>query len=568
MTGQSMADADDFNGIDWHHAESLALFLTRAPVLSLADRLAIVTEAARLLESHYAHLPQKRADQGVDPPARLRALHRMLEAQGEENQGEADGQGDLGFHAELCGVFAEWRDLHTLYILPKAFAGLVAFLPFQLGIVMEDGTERVIVTHVLDGFGHELFRPGVEILRWSGMPIGRAIARVALLSGGANPAAARARALAAMTQRPLLRMAPPDEAWVELDYRKKPDALAESLRIDWKICPQQEEPAHQQVHADPAVAVTLSLDAEGDALRRHRKAAYVPHVLRAERQGHAPAPGVPRDGHPFVSEIETQIGDLRAWQGEIDGKPFGLLRIRSFKVEEEPFLDEIQRLLSLLPQDRLVIDVRDNPGGLVAAAERMLQYLTGRTVAPVRLQFLATPANLALCQAQSPGSPDMKLDLSPWIASLQVALDAKQPWSEAFPMTPPEACADTGRIYPGKVALITSARSYSAADIFIAGFRDHAIGPILGVDANTGAGGANMWTSQQLDMLLGGANPDLPGGVELRLAIRRVQRVSDGAGRILEEAGIIPDAVHLSTRRDLLGNDPDLIAHAVQLLGS
>jgi len=79
---------------------------------------------------------------------------------------------------------------------------------------------------------------------------------------------------------------------------------------------------------------------------------------------------------------------------------------------------------------------------------------------------------------------------------------------------------------------ITDARCYSATDIFYAGFADHRIGPVLGVDANTGAGGANVWTHGLLHQLVttreGVRSPyrDLPGEVDMRVAIRRTLRWS------------------------------------------
>ena len=42
--------------------------------------------------------------------------------------------------------------------------------------------------------------------------------------------------------------------------------------------------------------------------------------------------------------------------------------------------------------------------------------------------------------------------------------------------------------------LITDALSYSATDMFAAGFQDHGIGPVIGVGGATGAGGANVWS--------------------------------------------------------------------------
>jgi C-terminal processing protease CtpA/Prc len=48
------------------------------------------------------------------------------------------------------------------------------------------------------------------------------------------------------------------------------------------------------------------------------------------------------------------------------------------------------------------------------------------------------------------------------------------------------------------VVLVVDALTYSAADIFAAGFQDNELGPILGTSATTRAGGANVWTAAQL----------------------------------------------------------------------
>ena len=120
--------------------------------------------------------------------------------------------------------------------------------------------------------------------------------------------------------------------------------------------------------------------------------------------------------------------------------------------------------------------------------------------------------------------------------------------------------------------LITDARCYSATDIFAAGFQDHGIGSILGVDANTGAGGANVWTHGLLSQLVaarsGAPSPykELPAGVDMRVSIRRTLRVGDAAGTPVEDLGVRPDVIHEMTRADVEGVNNDLIARAVTLL--
>jgi len=160
--------------------------------------------------------------------------------------------------------------------------------------------------------------------------------------------------------------------------------------------------------------------------------------------------------------------------------------------------------------------------------------------------------------------------LERWRPSLERALATGAPYSAAFPLTPPERCNDIGQRYYGPVVLITDARCYSATDIFAAGFRDHKIGPILGADENMGAGGANVWTLDQINAFSGGGPnaplKSLPRGAGMRVAIRRTLRVGEEAGTEMEDLGITPDEVHLMTKDDVLKGNPDLLAHAAAML--
>ena len=72
---------------------------------------------------------------------------------------------------------------------------------------------------------------------------------------------------------------------------------------------------------------------------------------------------------------------------------------------------------------------------------------------------------------------------------------------------------------------------------FAASFRDHKIGDILGVDENTGAGGANVWEYEDLSRVLVGSRYELkqiPYG-PFRLSIRRNVRTGEHAGTPVED---------------------------------
>ena len=54
----------------------------------------------------------------------------------------------------------------------------------------------------------------------------------------------------------------------------------------------------------------------------------------------------------------------------------------------------------------------------------------------------------------------------------------------------------------------------------------------------------------------------------MRVAIRRTLRVGDEAGTELEDLGVRPNHQHQLTRNDVLHENPDLIAHAAQILSN
>lgn len=515
----------------WRHAATLAHFRETIPPLTLPERQTLVDTAARLIADYYVHLPQKQAAHGIDPLARLRVLRRRLPLM----------PSDIGFHAALAEVIDTLSDLHTNYLLPEALGQSVAFLPLQVDEYVVDKCQRVIVTRVAPGLVG--LAQGDEVASWGGVPILRAVERAAARTAGANAAAQRAHALLAMTLRPLAKRPPPDEDWVDIGLRSGVE-----VRVTWRVLTLQ---ARDERRAD-------SLDVQSDNQRRGSNMLFQPAV-RTSR-------GTEIERRPIQTELPRNFDAAELRVGRVH---VGYIRIPTFTIDKAgPFVAEFARLLKLMPRRGLMLDVRDNAGGLVEAGERSLQLLTPRPIEPAPMQFRATPAVLELCRAQVEGNPFRVADLGKWYESVDHALRTGGLYSAALPMTSPEDCNAIGQRYYGPVVLMTSALSYSATDIFAAGFQDHDIGPVLGVHSCTGAGGANVWPFALLQKALaGGAEaPRLPGGAELRVALRRSLRVGRHAGLELEERGVTPDESHDVTRRDLLEGDPDLIAHAARLL--
>ena len=533
--------------------------------LSAEERRSIVDQAIVLLEGYYAHLQLKKAMHGIDPVQRLRLLRRRL------NRYESE----ISFHNELTDIFTGLRDLHTNYLLPAYFARAAAFLPFRVKHCYENGSRAYVVTETLPGIADPNFTPGVRIDYWNAVPIDRAVEIAASYHAGSNPAARHARGVDGLTHRGLLISAPPDDEWVIVGYTDAAGVQRE-FRAEWSVV-NVPEPEDEEAPS-PGAALALGLDLEGDMRRRMNAMLFAPQKIGERRrirrareragrmaaQGDSPAEAASRATAAGVHGLRSMmpdVFDVRALQ--LGGKGVGYLRIRTFYVpRDEPFVNEVVRLLEHpdFPKDRMILDVRGNGGGLIWAGERLLQLFTTTPIEPTRAQLAVTPLTVELCRADG--------QLAPWVPSLERAVETGAAFSAAFPITPPERCNDIGRRYPGAVVLITDARCYSTTDMFAAGFKDHGIGKILGVDDNTGAGGANVWTIELLRQILRGAGAlrPLPKGGSMRVAIRRTLRVGPQAGTEIEDLGVEPDVTHRTTLRDLLGKDVDLLEEAARLL--
>ncbi|MFC1835090.1 S41 family peptidase [Thermodesulfobacteriota bacterium] len=540
-------------------AEDLPTFLARPDRLDGSQQIKIVQQALVLISGNYVHLPLKRAMHAVDPVQRLRLFKRRL-----EQTPEANKLPDVEFHRELTEIFNALRDRHTVYVRPKPFNGMTAFLPFLIEDCYENKKRKYLVSHLMQGFDESPhFVPGVEVVYWNGVPIERAVLNAANRCTGSNAEARLARAIQTLTLRALSVSAPPDEEWVVVGFRKSRGILRE-IRVHWVVIPTPPKPVRRPKKADRHEhAMGLGFDLEQGIVHRTLRALFAPQVITAQKR----AAKKVKQGQAF-DDLESnmpQIFEARkvnAGHGRI-----GYVRIRSFHTADRGgFVSEFIRLLSCLPQNGLIIDVRGNGGGWVINAEMILQLLTPNRIEPQPFQFLNTPLNLEICRRNE---RPIQCDLSPWVESMERSLLTGEVFSSGFPMSDPLECNRIGQRYFGPVVVVTDALCYSATDVFVAGIKDHEIGRVLGVDGNTGAGGANVWNQIMLkDYFSSGKSryTALPESANIKVAMRRAVRVGPRSGVPVEDLGVIPDEPHSMTRKDLLQDNVDLIKKAASIL--
>ncbi|MEU0089229.1 S41 family peptidase [Kribbella sp. NPDC006257] len=545
---------------------ALPQFLASAGTLTLGQRKLLVDQALLLLEQNYVHLPEKVAMHAVNPLQRLRVMRARMERQTAESM-----EAEWIFHREMSSIFHSVRDLHTNYLLPSPFAGKIAYLPFMIEKCYDTTGGHYLITSIVTGYSAPQFGAGVEVTHWNGTPIARAVALNGAQFAGSNDAANLARGLESLTLRPLVIQAPPDEDWVTLSYVGL-DGAAHELREQWKVTTNL--PPMTDLDAVTPASAAMGLDLDSDEKARAKKALYVRKVVDLE-QGRTSVELADPVAVGGADLATTMPGVFRAREVTTAHGTFGHLRIFTFSVTDPvAFRNEFVRLAAALPQNGLIVDVRDNGGGHIYASEFTLQTMTPRRISPEPVQFISTPLNLRLCRRHKDNPAG--IDLGPWFESLDLATETGAAYSAAKPITPEDGANDIGQTYYGPVVLITDARVYSATDIFAAGFADHQIGKILGVDDNTGAGGANVWTHGLLATLLNEPPPPdptspyvaLPNGANMRVAIRRTLRVGELSGTPVEDLGVRPDATHKMTRADLLEGNKDLLDAAGALLAA
>jgi hypothetical protein len=526
--------------------------------LSSTDRRALIQGIETVLGGAFTHLPLKRARYGFDPIQRLRILRSQL-----------DELSDDGFHAELADIVTRLRDAHTRYTGPASLEGRVAVLPFLVEMAGTPANPTYVVTKVGTGLD-AAFKPGVTIEYWNGVPIDRAIQRYSEREVGGRPDTLRAWATQSLTTRALRFGPPPDEAWVVVGYRTAgASGTLKETKIDWLVInPDEISPPNASIFLQPGkadLARKQAVNPSAEAVRRARMLLFAARAFEGT-QAQAPDPIKVGAGAPAAAKIiPTALTEtLKAMTIDAPGGPFGYLRIYAFDTEPQAFIDELIRLIEVLPDRGLILDLRGNPGGYIWAAELALQLFTPNPIQPTRFSVLATEFTRTM--ASLGGS--LRAELAPWKASLDAAVRNGELYSLPIPITDPEACNALGQHYGGPVVLVGDATTYSAGDLFSAGFVDNAIGAFICVGSATGAGGANVWTYDDLRGDLAGsaiALPALPDGIGLSFAFRRATRSGSNDGAPIEDVGIA-GTEYAMTVDDLLLDRKDLIVKCITTL--
>jgi Peptidase family S41 len=523
--------------------------------LTVAEMGQIVETARVLLTDFYVYLDLKWAMIGADPLERLHLLEQRLDLMPARR-----------FHDEMLSIFTELRDRHTIYYVPEPYRGLHAELPIRVQACGAPGKRSYIVTEIDEALTPASLVRGAEVVAFDGVPIDRAIELDAQLRGGATPDAYLARGLSFLTDRPLTFSPLPEHDTAVVEYRTREGDETDTAELEWRVQQPDDTPGgarRDEPHAE--LAYVLGVDRVAESVRRAQKTRFRPDAVKVEtaERREDPPDRIPHIGDGATSQgLEGPSAD-RLQYAQADSR-IGYLRIRSFDVEDVTgFVFDVIRVIGWLDaRDGLIIDIRGNGGGAIAAGERLLQLFRPRDVAPQLIHFSATDGTRRIAATSAAAEQ--------WRPSLELAEQTGAEVSDELPLSAShvESCNEIGQRYDGPVVVIVDATTYSTAELFAAGIQDHGIGTILGTDRATGGGGGNPWSMGTLQTWWPKEWPWLPKGSSFDVAVRATTRVERNAGRPVEGLGVKPSAVHHLTLRDLVEHNQDLIATAIAHLAA
>lgn len=490
----------------------------KLPEYSLEQKKLVLSQTRIILEDIYVHkdLKIKNYGQAANPTPALNKIQAEIETISTES-----------FHAQISDIFKRFHDLHTLYYLPKPFACNSSFLPFGLKeVIAANGKKVIAVTGVRNEeeitkflpAGYEL-NAGDILISYNGLPVEKAIELRMPVSYGANPSAARKIAIEDLRDIGHNLSFLPAKDTVDLEFLRA-DGKKVKFTIPW------------------IVWTDWSCKGEANALAAKEKKSNIMMAGLADQET--------SDSVLYWNINKETFGN------------FGYLEILSFNPEELSIRDIVLKVKSLLQNelkntDGLIIDLRENTGGQLPFAEKLIQLISPKQVTPHNYVLKASKSNSFYFNTVDP--------LNHFTVALNDAIATGAKFTKKLGIDSKEEINTLGQVYFKPVAVYVDAKCYSACDTFAAQVQDHKVATVFGEDATTGGGGANVFSLNQLiedftsKGLDSGRFKTLPAGQNISFSLRQASRVGANLGVAIEDVGIKVDRLSPANMSDIFNSN-------------
>jgi C-terminal processing protease CtpA/Prc len=514
------------------------------PSYTSEQKLNVLNQARVVLTQLFVHDQLKLQDFGesANPTPALDAL-----------EAEIKTVTDVEFHGRMRDMVNRLKDLHTTYRFPLPYGCYANLLPFNFKeVIRADGEKAIAVATMATDEGLTRLVPnlvvqvGDELVTYNGLEAYDAAHALEPRALGANPAAQLRREIGLLSVKGQKRDFAPEQDFVDLTLRNSRGEIYQT-RVPWISSGDLEclNPPTDMKKKGPAKKV-VKLDVGMDDEQFLQNRLFRSHIVAKSKDEFKDS----ADPILKFKRITNQHGE------------FGVLKLESFvpeKLSVDEVISEVARILKteFKATQGVIFDVRNNGGGYIALAEKMVQLFTPRTVQPLGFRL----KNSSMNQTYWDKWPNNR-----FTQALKLAQAQRAHYTEPLSLNFVGDVNKLDQAYFGPVAVLMNSNCYSSCDMFSAIMQDHEVGTIFGEDANTGAGGANNISIKDIfngldEERRGVFSTPLPSGQDIGFSWRQTVR-SFGArrGDLIENVGVVADEVVPASSTDLISDDDEQFA--------
>lgn len=236
---------------------------------------------------------------------------------------------------------------------------------------------------------------------------------------------------------------------------------------------------------------------------------------------------------------------------------YGKLTITNFDpVDDDEFYSELKRVLALLPDWGLLIDIRGNPGGSSDCVKWVWELIFSAS-APQYPMVLKCSKFLSYI---------FHITRNPLAEAIRTNMEAKQSFTGPLQSLTKDL-RRFPRTYAGQhIILLLDSMSGSGADIFSSMMKDEVTNEstmIYGTDSVSQGGGSTSIHMSDLFHLLR-SDPrfsDIPPKTDFTISYSRFYRTGESSGAMIEYFGVEVDRQYYESRRDILFKEEGMLEY-------
>ncbi|AOT08342.1 S41 family peptidase [Pseudoalteromonas luteoviolacea] len=494
----------------------------KSPEYTQQEKQLVVEQARIFLEDLYVHQYAKDIYYGISPTGHVNAvseIHKVIN--------ELDTLSTEQLHARLTKIFKAQRDLHLVYVHPQPVRSYASYLPFEFDKTLDVlGHSEVRVSNLLESLlpyatDNRLPEVGDKVISYNGKPIHQVVEENLNVGFGANKDAGFVRAIRAITRKGHAVSLVPEDNDVTIEFLSHATGETYTTTVPWIT----RLPATVTNNASNTNVAHLLEESTNIEAAQHQ-------LIKSELDSDS--------GSPFITNPSADPQVTWAIQ-EVDGQQVGYIKLNRFSVvgEVDVSLNILSELLTneLAQIDALVFDVRNNPGGLITYADRLVQLFSAKPAAPTELKFINTQLNYDILHKTifSTFGPH-------WQKVLADVNGTNARYTDTASYITVAQNNEFGQSYYKPVGVWSDARTYSSGDVFTCSVQDNGVAKVYGEHKRTGAGGANVMRHSVFSRYIGAPYFEtLPHGQEMTVSWRQMVRHGHNKNAIIEDFGCVAD---------------------------